>query len=621
MNKTLIFLCILFLAYLPLSFSGLSSIRYESDEFFYFAMASEMLEGRMPYRDFFAAHMPLMLYSIAGAFMVFGKTVSAGKLVPLASSFLLLVFTYLSGERMSRNQGAVAALLLFFSPGFQQFTHLAYGIMLVNAVAMAAFYAHLTGRKTVSGFLAILAAFTRLNSLPFAACLVFFNRREKSFFKGIMLGLPLLTFLLVPGFLENTVFYHLGKTGMPLDLRMQKIVSYSLVHWLPVAAFLYAAFSAHESKGSFREVLTFSIVLTASVLIQKNVFGFYLLLPLPFICLAGGLSLKPRIDGGAGKFIVVLIVLWISLNLSAYKAAYQENRPLEDVRELMLEKTSPGERVFCLSVGCRYLTFTTGTAISADLIDVADERVKRQADKFGGILLDGLSQADNLAVVDLKEVEAYRGMGVDTKEFTESLFNGFQPVNYFYSTPEHEGGGEWLNDINLIVVFEKNKAYREDGGYPVKNHDPTVHYLETLVSYDDELKPYARSRASQITGQQNTRVYVPDYLLGENNIGNAVFTDRDYTRLLSGSRNALYQDGLNTHAWNIEDTERHAVIMTASTRDGEILSYGHLTYSREKQVFVFFRLFSRLSDGKNPGFLPAYTQELISPEKYGELKG
>jgi len=155
----------LVLVYIPIACFGIQS-QYYNDEDFYFQMGKAILDGHSLYSDLFCAHMPLMIYPISFLFLIFEPSITAGKLLPLMSSFFVLILVYLIGEGYEEKVGILASFLLLISPGFHLYSHNFYGVFLCSALIMSSFYFYLRGNVFLSGISAFLSIFVRLNALP-----------------------------------------------------------------------------------------------------------------------------------------------------------------------------------------------------------------------------------------------------------------------------------------------------------------------------------------------------------------------------------------------------------------------------------------------------------------------
>ena len=210
-DARLIFALIL-AAYLILKINPATFVN--SDDNLYMYMARQVLQGYTPYRDFYFAHPPLLLYLTALSYSLFGVSAAIGKLTPALGGLIVLIATYLAGEKIRKNLGLAASILLFFSFSFQSITELAMGTSLNLAFIMLAFYFLMDDKPLPAGILTGLCFLARYNSFPIAIIFLAYTllRKEKRFLLGLLLTAPIFLYLsAIPNFLNNTLLYHFSK--------------------------------------------------------------------------------------------------------------------------------------------------------------------------------------------------------------------------------------------------------------------------------------------------------------------------------------------------------------------------------------------------------------------------
>lgn len=198
------------------------------DEGFYLYSAKLILEGFVPYRDFFLPQMPLMPYLYAGWFWLFGTSwvasrIFAGLLAVGGGGFVYLLARHIYGERSAR----VALLLLTVSAAFQVWMPLAKNTGLSCVLFLAALYSSLVrGRHAVAGFCMGLCILSRLTFGPLALLLVIPRTPRLLLQQGFAVCSGMLPAVALAGwwyglspenFILDNVTYHFQRTRLDED--------------------------------------------------------------------------------------------------------------------------------------------------------------------------------------------------------------------------------------------------------------------------------------------------------------------------------------------------------------------------------------------------------------------
>jgi 4-amino-4-deoxy-L-arabinose transferase-like glycosyltransferase len=89
--------------------------------------AWRIIEGDIPYRDFFHAHPPVSPYLLAFIFLIFGVGVIPARLFVIGSTIIASYVIYLAGKRINTQTGVISSLIFAISP-----ISLYYGMYAVN---------------------------------------------------------------------------------------------------------------------------------------------------------------------------------------------------------------------------------------------------------------------------------------------------------------------------------------------------------------------------------------------------------------------------------------------------------------------------------------------------------
>ena len=612
------FLAALVIFYIPVAYFGFGSLEYNNDEFVYFLIGREIAAARIPYVDFFCAHMPLMIYPVALSFKIFGVGVFAGKLVPIVSSFALLVIVFLTGERIRPYSGVIAACILFLCPMFQVYNHRMYGLMIASALFMVAFYAHISGRRKLCGFFCVMSLFARLNLAPLVLGLFILNLKNKDFMFGALFGLPLFGFFLVPGFADQTILYHLSKTPFTVGYKLASIWGFFTRHWYVILLGAYS-FSGFRRDKNLRDLFFLSVLFFLFTFLAKNLFDFYLFFGLPLIALSAALA-RPWFSGW-WKVLALACVIWVALNGEYLVQSYAIRYELTSVVDVFRNNTGGEGGVVCFSKWCEYLLFTSGAGVGSHTIDLADARMMSSGQDVVSELSQSLKSENQLVAVDLKEVNMFysRG-GLDFSDVLDTLFTDYFPITYLNWNRVQQGPHSWWMSINHLVFFKP--ANKVDAGTLLNpaNTSSTAHFLETYLFLNSTLGERRLEFVSEIPDFNSEDLNVPPYISGANEHNITLLTS-DVIRWPAGAgTHYLVGESPRYYVW-VVDGQPGILEFFIITREGdELTAFSHATYDVEKGYFTGLRVFSKLAERTLTGYMPTYTQKTITQSDYELLK-
>ncbi|MCP4604772.1 MAG: hypothetical protein GY847_30335 [Proteobacteria bacterium] len=214
-------LLLVFFTHFGISAYYLNSSRMSADEGFYALAARNVMEGKLPYRDFAYTQMPLLPYLNGIVFELFGYGLTEQRIVNAvwATIGLLAIILALKHRLELWEPGLVAAFSVAASPHWTVMqamgkTYGAAGMFLVlSAISVFTTYS-LRWRTVAFAVTGTLAAGCRLSCAPVLAILglvLFFEAKdwkERFICTGIPLGIAAIT--LLPFFaasLENALFF------------------------------------------------------------------------------------------------------------------------------------------------------------------------------------------------------------------------------------------------------------------------------------------------------------------------------------------------------------------------------------------------------------------------------
>ena len=345
----------------------------EDDANLYWYMGKLVSEGKVPYRDFRTGHPPLMHFFSGFLFKIFGASLMVGRLVPALSGVGILFLTYLTGEKVEKGLGNVAAIFLFLSPHFQTLTNSMLGASLNLLFLLASFY-FLTGKRDVlAGVCFVVAGLARYSAFPFFLVILGYViwKKKWRFFYGVGAMAPIiLGILLIPNFFQHTVLNMFARNVL-LSQKMVGFYLFLIVQKWVIGMGILGGFLVFREKvkGELLQLAVLVSVSIALVLFLNEIRYWYIYYSLPFFCILGAYFVsyvRGRVPRGAGWAIVgaiYLILFWSFIPVLDY-----HDSPI--VEEVLGPALTPGMVVYDPS-GTRgaYLAMKYGTRIPLELVD------------------------------------------------------------------------------------------------------------------------------------------------------------------------------------------------------------------------------------------------------------
>ncbi|MDP7079985.1 MAG: glycosyltransferase family 39 protein [Candidatus Undinarchaeales archaeon] len=365
-------------------------VRLAGDENVYFLMGREVLRGSVPYRDFFFAHPPAMLYVLASSFMLLGTTWRAGTLVAALVNLGLLVGCYRLCARLHGPRAAVLASALLLGSRSFMFAAQTDGNALSLLFVVLALERHLARKDLSAGLLCGVAVLTKLFAVMVVPVILFDmlatgrSRRSVSRFIAAFVALTLpvtVLFVHLAGMDAVTgpvVIYHLQKEPIPLNERLGVIVGFLSSHPLALVAGL-AAIRLHGRTRPGPVMLLF-LLLSLFILVQKNILIQYLVYPLALLTVLAGRALDEVTERGDLAAVVLVLVLCLNLVWTvqwqwARFASSQFGDAVTVFADRVRATTTPEETVFGHSVAAATVAFLADRSMSSNVMDVFYARI------------------------------------------------------------------------------------------------------------------------------------------------------------------------------------------------------------------------------------------------------
>jgi len=612
------FLAILILIYIPIIYFGIQT-QYYSDEDFYFQMGKAVLNGHSPYSDFFCAHMPLMIYPISFLFLIFEPSITAGKFLPLMSSFFVLILVYFTGERYKEKVGALACFLLLISPKFHLYSHNFYGVFLCSALIMLSFYFHLKGNAFLSGTFAILSIFVRLNALPWFILLLLLNLRKRDFYYGILTMSPLFIFLLVPNFIDNTIFYHLAKTPIPLENKLSEVYVFISSEWfiilLSVLGILAIFLDLKEKSLDINKLLLlFPFVFILITILQTSVFDYYFIIILPFLAILGSCGVV-RFSGIHRKFIPLIflvVIIGIFLNYNAIINTYlpEPGFNFEELANFVQENSGSDGKILFIGVGNAYIGMKTNRDIPENFIDISGQRFEVYRENIDLQLLDSIEEKPELVITELKHLHYIRHTGTQLGKSMDYLENEYYPVDYFH---------EEISNL-LFMVWKPIEETGKGGDFLGPEKNITCYYFDRYLLKKDTTLQYGEAVHNE-SKDYASRLYPSRYLISENVMNQKLIADGIFDWQFEDKQYCSKTgDGLESRIWAGSDKNVEGNFIIYSHKDLDPVSFTYVVFNQNRSCIERLDCFARLSNIYGGGFILTYSKKGISLDDYNKIR-
>jgi len=232
-----------------------------SDENIYFYMGKLILEGLVPYKDFFFASPPLQVYVISFFMFLFGSKLILLKLIPFICVGISSYFVFgIVKKKFSEKEGLIASILYLFSFVVLTTTDHSTGVHLSAMLVLGMVYFIYHDKPFIAGLFASMALLTRLYSpFPIAGAglyLLFFERKKLLRFilgcVSLFLVVGVIMQLISHGkFLENIFLFRMRLVNL-IGIPKSDIFSFFIKwDWLVVIGSLFFILQKRKKKFYF----------------------------------------------------------------------------------------------------------------------------------------------------------------------------------------------------------------------------------------------------------------------------------------------------------------------------------------------------------------------------------
>lgn len=330
-----------------------------SDENIYFHMGDLILQGQVPYKDFFFASPPIQILIIAGFLLFTGGNVILLKLIPLIAASITSIFVFILARRVtSKEYSLLSSILYLFSTVILTTTDHSTGIHLTTMFFIISIYLITKKSFFSAGLLASLALLTRLYSAfaIFGVLLYLLIENRKNFLKFV-LGLITLfltaNLILLAAFgehyLQPVFLYHLLKSA---GIEKGGIFAFFIKgDFLLIILSLSALFI--KKTNHIRLFLAATISTLFFYVFYTDIYYLYLGLIMPFLAILSGYTLHKLSDTFPQKAFVIMLTIILAFiviyNTSIYLGDHADTSKIdfvEDISEYVSENSLPNEKIY-----------------------------------------------------------------------------------------------------------------------------------------------------------------------------------------------------------------------------------------------------------------------------------
>ena len=303
-----------------------------SDENIYFYMGKLILQGQLPYQDFFFASPPLQIIIIAGFLTLFGSKIILLKLLPIFASIISSIFIFIIlKKRFSSLHGLLASTLYLFSFVVLATTDHSTGIHLATMFLVIGCYLIYEKKYFLAGILVSLSLLTRLYSAIAIMGLIIYLliKNRKSLLKFI-LGIAIvfipvnLIFILIfkHNYLTPVFLYHLLKS---IGISKINIFKFFLKWDIILVVLSSTSIFFKERKKLLLPFITVTTIILFYIF-YADIYYLYLGLIIPFLAILGGWTIYNLLEKVHWKNKVLAVILVLIILIVPTTCFYLKNQ-------------------------------------------------------------------------------------------------------------------------------------------------------------------------------------------------------------------------------------------------------------------------------------------------------
>ncbi len=330
-----------------------------SDENIYFYMGKLILEGQLPYRDFFFASPPVQIFGTAGFLGLFGTHVILLKILPIVACVVSSIFLFvIVKKKFNSLTGLIASTLYLFSFVILTTTDHSTGIHLTTMLVVISYYFLDREKYFLAGVIASLALLTRLYAaIAIIGLMIYLLIKNRKALLKFILGIAVifipvnlaLILMFKESYLNSVFLYHLLKSA---GISKLNIFAFFL-KWDILLVLL--SLSSLFFKNKKRLLLPF--ITTATIflfyLFYADIYYLYLGLMIPFLAILGASTIHNLTEKiqEKNRFIIIILILVILITPTTcfYLRDHAQASKItftSEITEFVKNNTSPQETIY-----------------------------------------------------------------------------------------------------------------------------------------------------------------------------------------------------------------------------------------------------------------------------------
>lgn len=377
-KNCIIFLFVVFL-FLIIEISSVSFS--SSDENIYFYMGKMILEGQIPYKDFFYSNLPLEILAIAVFLQLVGSKIILLKLVPI---FITVISGYvlfrMLKKRFDSSYALISSTLYLFSFIVLSTAQYWVGVQLTTMFILISCYFIYEKKYLLGGIIASLALMVRLYALFAITGIIVYlliKNRESClrFFKGVMILFLsvniILFFLFRERYIIPVFLYTLLRTGGVF--RFEVLKNFLVGDAILVLLSLVALF-LKDKKKLLLPFLVAGFIIT-SYMLYRDVYSMYFAFVAPFLAILGGYvlySLVKNISSYKHVLTLCIIIFFIVQNSYIYIRQYSPAQSIDfidDIKGFVEKNSTPDDKIYGDSGITPLIALLSGRKIVNNYVD------------------------------------------------------------------------------------------------------------------------------------------------------------------------------------------------------------------------------------------------------------
>ena len=322
-----------------------------SDTNIYFNIAYRILQGQLPYKDFFFANFPFFAYASSFYYFLIQGNIDLFYLTSVIETIIVTLLIYKISYAKTKNYliSITSSLLYIYSFIILSTSDHQTGVSTASLFAVLAYYFLKNKRIFISGLFTSLCALTKAYFLPIALSFLFYLlikrewKRLASFFLGILIAslIVLLPFLILsPKQFINDIF------GFSL-VRPSGLLKTDIFWFFVVKDFLLLIILLFNLIN-FKKNVFFSLVSLFTILFfigYQDIYYLYLNFLIPFLCLSFyemNIFINEKIN--VQKLVVpTIVIIFILFNLFIYISNYRNLQKINNIDQIIsvIKKEKP----------------------------------------------------------------------------------------------------------------------------------------------------------------------------------------------------------------------------------------------------------------------------------------